>query len=434
MMDLKALNAALDQLQNERGIPKEKIKEAIEDALAAAYKKDYGKRGQVIKALFDPGTGKTEFTQVKTVVDPEQVRMPEEGEEIEETPKEVPAKEAPREGGGGEAVPDGTETPLEEQKVRFNEEQHLLLSDAQRIKRDAKVGDEIVFPLESRDDYGRIAAQTAKQVIIQRIREAERIAASDEYEKKRGEIVSGVVQRIERGNIFVDLGRTTALLPREEQIPGEYYRQGERVRAYLYDIEETPRDITLRLSRSHPRFLAKLLEIEVPEIANGVVLVKAVAREPGSRSKIAVASNDEHIDPVGACVGQRGVRVTAVMNELGGEKIDIIEWSPETAAFIERALSPARVLEVSLDESERRARIEVSPDQYSLAIGKGGQNARLAARLTGWRIDIRESTGRQETTADETEAVEKDAASDDKNDPAGAGGGESAEGESAKKE
>ena len=390
-MDLKVLNSALEQLEAERGIPRDKIIEVIEDALAAAYKKDYGKRGQIIKAHFDSQTGKTEFHQVKKVVDESMVRMEEEGEEEEE----------PRE----------PEEPLaegEEKKVRFNPEHHILLSDAKKIKKNAVIEDELIFPLESKDDYGRIAAQTAKQVIIQKIREAERFSVMGEYEKRRGEVVGGIIQRIERGNIYVDLGRATGVIPREEQIPGEHYRQGERIKAYLYTVEETPRDITLRLSRSHPKFLQKLLEIEVPEIANGVVEVKSIAREPGSRSKIAVHSHDDHIDPVGSSVGQRGVRVATVMSELGGERIDIIEWAEDTEQFIERALSPAHVQKVSLDESSFRATIEVSPDQYSLAIGKGGQNARLAAKLTGWKIDIRESAGRQELKTDGETVEEKE--------------------------
>ncbi|MEK7178820.1 MAG: transcription termination factor NusA [Patescibacteria group bacterium] len=265
-----------------------------------------------------------------------------------------------------------------------------MIEDARKIKTGAAIGEELIFPLEAKDDYGRIAAQTAKQVIIQRIREAERVSVMDEYEKRRGEIVSGTVQRIERGTIYVDLGRITGALPRNEQIPGEYYRQGERIKAYLYAVEETPRDITLRLSRTHPQFLQKLFEIEAPEVASGVVEIKNIAREPGARTKIAVTSHDEHIDPVGSCVGQRGVRVSTVTNELGGEKIDIIEWSPDQKQFIERALSPAQVSNVTLDEEKRNAIIRVTPDQYSLAIGRGGQNARLAAKLTGWKIDIRE--------------------------------------------
>ncbi|MAG12537.1 transcription termination/antitermination protein NusA [bacterium] len=414
MLDLKVLNSALEQLEAERGIPKEKILEAVEDALAAAYKKDYGKRGQVIRAEFDPASGKTEFSQIKTVVDESMVRMEEElddeadsqavAEPITMAKKEVGKvneKSTPVDATTGEG--EGDE---EDERVRFNSEHHILIEDAKKIKKGVNLEDEIVFPLETKDDYGRIAAQTAKQVIIQRIREAERVSVIGEYEKRKGEIVSGTIQRIERGTVFVDLGRVIGAMPKSEQIPGEYYKQGERIRAYLYSVEETPRDITLRLSRTHPQFLQKLFEIEAPEVASGVVEIKSIAREPGLRSKIAVASNDEHIDPVGSCVGQRGVRVATVMSELGGEKIDVIEWAEDLEQFIERALSPAQVEKVTLEKETRNAIIEVDPDQYSLAIGRGGQNARLAAQLTGWKIDIREQAQGQEFKTDGAEQEE----------------------------
>ena len=225
-----------------------------------------------------------------------------------------------------------------------------------------------------------------------------------EYGKREGEIVTGTVQRLERGNIFVDMGRTTGILPFEEQIPGERYRQGERVRAYLYRVEETPRGIFLKLSRSHPKFLEELFKIEAPEIANKTVEIKAVAREAGSRTKIAVVSHDTHIDPVGSLVGQRGVRVSTVMSELGGEKIDIIEWSAEQKKFVEDALSPAKTISVTLNEAEHKAEVLVAEDQQSLAIGKGGQNVRLAAKLTGWKIDIQSGGGNTvEEAAPQTE-------------------------------
>ena len=379
MFDLKVMNLVLTELEEERGIPREKIIEAIEAALATAYKKEYGKKGQIVRAHFDLNTGTTEFLQVKIVVDESTVRPEEDAETSEEPATEgVPAE-------AGEA----------DERARFNPEHHIMLEDAKKIKRDAKLDDEMVFPLEAKDDYGRIAAQTAKQVIIQKIREAEKVSVVNEFGGRQGEIVVGSVQRIERGNLFIDLGRATGILPYEEQIPGERYRQGERVRAYLYSVEETPRGIFLRLSRSHPQFLAKLFALEVPEIASGVVDVKAIAREAGSRSKIAVSSKDSHVDPVGSLVGQRGVRVSTVMSELSGEKIDIIEWSENQKEFIEDALSPAKVVGVELDEVERKATVEVTPDQQSLAIGKGGQNVRLAARLSGWKIDIQSMKGEQ---------------------------------------
>jgi N utilization substance protein A len=288
----------------------------------------------------------------------------------------------------------------EDERIYYNAEHHIMLDDARKIKKDAALDDEIVFPLESKGDFGRIAAQTAKQVIIQKIREAERVSVMGEYGARQGEIVSGTVQRVERGNIFIDMGRATGILPYEEQIPGERYRQGERVRGYLYRVEETPRGIFLKLSRSHPKLLYELFKLEAPEVASGVVEIKTIAREAGSRSKIAVASNDPHIDPVGSMVGQRGVRVSTVMSELGGEKIDIIEWAEDSAKFVEAALSPAEVLSVTIDENEKKAIVEVTEDEQSLAIGKGGQNVRLAAKLTGWKIDIRSAKGEEIASAE----------------------------------
>ena len=271
---------------------------------------------------------------------------------------------------------------------RFDEEKHMLLKNAQMIKRGAELGEEIIFPLEPQDDFGRIAAQTAKQVVIQKIREAEKLSILDEFGHKKGEIVSGIVQRVERGALYVDLGRATGLIPYEEQIPGERYRPGERIRAYLHAVDEGFRGVYLRLSRSHPKFLVKLFELEAPELASGAIEVKSISREPGSRTKIAISSIDPHVDPVGSLVGQRGVRVSTVMSELGGERIDIIEWSEDQKNFIKESLSPASVLDVELNEEEHRATVTVSEDQQSLAIGRGGQNVRLAAKLTGWNIDI----------------------------------------------
>ncbi len=374
MLDLKTMKSALEQLESERGIPREKIIEAIAQALAAAYKKDYGKKGQIVRAHFDQDSGVAEFIQVKIVVKEQEVRMP------EDTDEAVAEKEARM----NENLKEKEEISIR----RFNPEHDILLEDARRIKKDAIPGDEIIFPLEVRDDYGRIAAQTAKQVIIQRIREAEKVSVIAEYGGKVGGIVQGTVQRVERGNIFVDLGKTVGVLSREDQIPGEHYKQGERVRAYLYKVEETPRGIEVILSRAHPKFIEELFKQEVPEIVAGTVEIKNIAREAGSRSKVAVFSTDEHIDPIGSCVGQRGVRVSTVMSEIGGEKIDLILWSENPEKFIEDALSPATVQSVALNNETHQAIVIVAPDQQSLAIGRGGQNVRLAAKLTGWKIDI----------------------------------------------
>ncbi|MEK7552395.1 MAG: transcription termination factor NusA [Patescibacteria group bacterium] len=381
MFDLKVINSVIHQLEEERGIPKEKTIEAVEVALATAYKKEYGSRGQIIKTKFDPKEASASFYQIKVVVDEKNTYADKEEwmKAREASLKEKTEKE-------------GTDSPLEIKEL-FNPEHHIWQSDAQKIKKGAMVGDEMIFPLESKHDFGRIASQTAKQVIVQKIREAEKIAVLKEYGEQEGGIISGIVQRTERGNIFIDIGKATGIISFEDQIPGERYAQGERIRAYLFKVEENARWIFLRLTRSNPKFLEKLFELEVPEIASGVVTIKNIAREAGSRTKIAVSSSDEHVDPVGSMVGQRGVRVSTVMSELGGEKIDIIEWSANPKRFVEDALSPAKVVEIQTDEAENKAIAYVTTDQQSLAIGRGGQNVRLAAKLTGWKIDIRSVQG-----------------------------------------
>jgi len=386
MLDLKTFKSALEQLEEERKIPKEKILDAIEAAMAAAYKKDYGKKGQIIRAKFDMETGKTEFFQIKIVVD-ESIAIVNGDKNKKENEREYSVKD------------EGDE------RVHFNPEHHMMLEDAKKIKKGVELNDEIIFPLEAKEDYGRIAAQTAKQVIIQKIREAERTSIIDEYGNKEGEIIGGIVQKVERGNVYVDFNRATGILPAEEQIPGEFWEGGARVRAYLFSVEDTPRGINLRLSRTHPKFIEKLFAVEAPEIQNGIVEIKGVAREAGARSKIAVFSNDEHIDPVGSCVGQKGTRVNTITQELGGEKIDIIPWSPDPKIFVANSLSPAKVLSMEIDEKEHKATVEVANDQLSLAIGKGGQNVRLAAKLTGWRIDIKGDNS--QVVASDEEIVEK---------------------------
>lgn len=376
MFDLKVINSVLEELEEERGIPRERMLEAIEQALATAYKKEFGKRGQIIRASFDMSAGTTSFEQIKIVLDESMIKP----EDVEDE---------------GKTIPENTEEDEEDELVRFDPEKHIMVDSARLIKKDVELGEELVFPLETKDDFGRIAAQTAKQVIVQKIREAEKDAAMEEFGQKEGEIVMGHVQRFERGNLYVDLGRVTAIIPYDEQIPGERFRPGERIRAILLKADETARGVFLKLSRAHPDFLAALFTVEAPELQNGAVEIKAIAREAGSRSKIAVVATDRHLDPVGSLVGQRGVRVSTVMSELGGEKIDIIEWSEDAIDFIEDSLSPAQVLNVTIEaepdeeNGERgHATVEVAADQQSLAIGRGGQNVRLAAKLTGWKLDI----------------------------------------------
>jgi N utilization substance protein A len=381
MIDLKTINAVLGEFED-RGISRATMIDAIESAMATAYKREYGKRGQVIRAKLDLNSGTIAFEQVKTVVDDTTVRFPTPGEVI------------PEEHHHAHSFHVEEEHLAEGELPRFDSEKHILLDDAKRMKRGVSVGEDIIFPLEQQDDFGRIAAQTAKQVVIQKVREAEKLSMMEEFGEKKGQIVGGIVQRVERGAIFVDLGRTTGIIPYEEQIPGERYRMGERIRAYLYAVDEGFRGVYLRLSRAHPQFVVKLFELEAPELAAGSIEVKALAREPGSRTKIALASREAHIDPVGSLVGQRGVRVSTVMSELGGERIDIIEWNADAKEFVKEALSPATPTDVVLNEVDHRATVTVSEDEQSLAIGRGGQNVRLAAKLTGWNIDIVSTGGK----------------------------------------
>ena len=366
-IDLKSFTSAISQIAEEKGISFEKVLESIETAIAAAYKKDYGKKGQLIKAKLDSQSGEIKFWQVKLVVDQSMIYSEKELEELKEKKAEL------------------TE---EAQKVRFNPEKHILIEEAKKFNPKIEVGQELEIALEAQKDYGRIAAQTAKQVILQKIREAEREAIFQEYKSKEGEIISGIVQRIEGKNVFFDIGKTLGILPKEEQVPGEFYRPSQRLKVYLLKVEESSKGPVIFLSRAYPKLISRLFELEVPEISSGSVQIKAIAREAGSRTKIAVASLVEGIDPIGSMVGQRGTRVTAVINELGGEKIDIIEWSEDPEKYIENSLSPAKVLEVKI-LPKNKALCLVPEDQLSLAIGRDGQNVRLAAKLTGWKIDVR---------------------------------------------
>lgn len=380
-MDYKQFLSAINQIAEEKGIQKDKVVETIEMAIAAAYKKDFGEKGQILKAKLDMETGKIGISQIKIVVDESMLKEEEpEGEEV----AVMEEREAPE--AEGEEV---------EKKVRFNPERHIMIDEAKKINPDVELKGEIVFELLPHEDFGRIAAQTAKQVILQRLREAEREAVFSEYQSKSGTIISGVVQRIEGRTIFMDLGRATGVMFPYDQIQGERYRIGSRVRAYVVSVEVTPKGAQVVLSRSHPKFLEELFALEVPEIAASTVEIKAVAREAGARSKIAVLSNQEGVDPIGSCVGQKGTRVMAVISELAGEKIDIIEWSEEVNKFIANSLSPAKILSVETND-KREARVLVDENQLSLAIGKGGQNVRLAAKLTGWKIDVRSAVKPEE--------------------------------------
>ena len=394
-MDIKNFKGALAQIAEERGISPDRVIETIEAAIATAYKKDYGEKGQKIKAKFNQVSGDVQFWQIKLVVDNAMLYTDEELEEMKEN-KIIPQDEAR----AGEEAP---------KKYVFNEEKHIMLDEAKKDYPKVNVGEEIEIPLVSKQDYGRIAAQTAKQVILQKIREAEKETISLEYKSKEGEIVSGIVQRVEGHTVFVDIGKTLGLLNREEQIPGEFYRPSQRLKLYILKVEDSPKGSVILLSRAYPKLISRLFELEVPEVASGTVVIKSIAREPGYRTKIAVVSNEEGVDPIGACVGQRGTRIMAVINELGGEKIDVISFEQKPEKFIANALSPAKIIRVE-PQDKNSAIVYVSADQLSLAIGKDGRNVRLAAQLTGWKIDIQTS----DEIVEEVEEGEEESASDEK--------------------
>ena len=373
-------------------MPKDKVIETIEMAIAAAYKKDYGEKGQIVRAKLDPSTGAVEMSQIKIVVDESMLRTPGEEDEEAEAQAEEPAAD------GEEEKP---------RKFVFNQERHIMLDEARKLKPDVELSEEMSFPMPAHTDFGRIAAQTAKQVIIQRLREAEREIVLEEFKSKEGEIFTAQVQRYEWKNVIFDLGRTTGIMYYEDQIPGERYRIGERMKVYIVRVDVTNRGPLVVVSRAHPTLIKKLFELEVPEITAGTVEIKAVSREAGSRSKIAVTTTQEGVDPIGSCVGQKGTRVGAVISEINGEKIDIIEWSADAAKFIANAISPAKALGVEVSEETRESRVMVAPDQLSLAIGKGGQNVRLAAHLTGWKIDVKPAAEvKAEEEANEEEVEE----------------------------
>lgn len=335
---------AITQLSAEKNLPKDVVIAAVEAALASAYRKDSFTPSQKIVVKISPTSGKVQVWAEKAVV------------------------EAPS-----------------------DSRHEISLEDARKIKPDVQVGEAVMVEATPRD-AGRIAAQTAKQVILQRLHEAEHTAIFEEYAGREGDMVNGIVQRIEAGQIIIDLGRTEAVLPASEQTRSERYRTGQRLKLYLLEVSRTTKGSRVVVSRSHPNLLRRLFELEIPEILNGTVEIKSIAREAGYRSKVAVAARQEGIDPVGCCVGLRGIRIQNVVNELSGEKLDVVQWNPDLAVFIANALSPAQVHGVGLNEPEKVATVVVPDKQLSLAIGKEGQNARLAAKLTGWRIDIKSAS------------------------------------------
>lgn len=414
MIDIKQFMSAIKQIAEEKGIAQESVLDTVEAALAAAYKRDYGKKGQIIKVKLNAETGAMDITQTHYVVE----GFDEEGYITGALPEKVTQDridivDMQRQREAGQAITGDQEVTAEGTvRVKFNPEKHMTIEDARTHKKGVEVGDEIVEVLEAKEDFGRIAAQTAKQVVIQRLREAERGAVMAEYRGKEGTLVSGMVQRREGPLVFVDLGKTNGLLPVAEQMPSDHYRIGQRLRFYIVKVEDSARGPVIVLSRAHQNLVHELFRMEVPEIDAGAVAVMGIAREPGSRTKIAVASTQEGVDPIGSLVGQRGVRVQTVINDLGGEKIDIIQYDEDASRFIANALSPAKILQVNLTDTEHKVALaEVADDQFSLAIGKGGQNVRLAAKITGWKIDVRSP---KEVASSESEmpAVEAEVAAE----------------------
>jgi N utilization substance protein A len=334
------LSRIIDQVGKDKGIDKKILVEALEQALLAAARKKYGLK-QEIEAKYNEEAGEVELFQFKTVV-----------KNVKNPPAEI------------------------------------SLEEAKELDADAEVGDSLGTKIDIAE-FGRIAAQTAKQVIIQRVKDAERENIFEDFKDRKGEVISGTVQRFERGAIIVNLGRAEAVIPQQEMVPRETYKPGDRIRAYVMDVRKTPKGPQIILSRSNPDFLSKLFELEVPEVSEGIVKIVNAAREPGGRAKIAVYSEDSDVDPVGACVGMKGSRVQAVVQELRGEKIDIIPWSDDPASFVCNALAPAEISKVVINEEAQSMEVIVEDDQLSLAIGRRGQNVRLAAKLTDWKIDIR---------------------------------------------
>jgi len=387
---MSEINTAIKQLCEEKNLDYQSVISAIELALAAAYRKDFGERNQNIRVKFDPVTGESKIFDVKTVV--ENLPEAEEAEMLKNlynpAPVEKKKEEFSEETRSFYVV---EEESSEEEKKKFNPKTDIQLKEAMILKHGAKIGDEIVTDLPIPESYGRMAAQTAKQVIIQKLREMERDMIFGEFKDKENEVVSGIVQRREGRFVFVDLGKAIGILPAEEQIFSERYNPNDRIKVFIKEVREGHKAPEIVLSRRSEEILRKVFYLEIPEISNGLVEVKGIAREAGSRSKVAIWSDAENVDPVGSCVGQRGSRIQTIINELGGEKIDIIEWNEDAAKFIANALAPAKVISIELDEEEHKAIVKVDSDKLSLAIGKNGQNVRLAARLTGWKIDIIEA-------------------------------------------
>lgn len=416
---MSELSSAIKHICDEKGLDMDAVISTIEYALAAAYRKDFGQKNQNIVVKFDPKEGFSKVYDIKTVVED----MPEESVDadiVADKKREEQIKKSKQVGvekvddKKGKKLIDGEPSAAEvmadeDEERKFNPKTEIQISDAKLLKKIVKIDDEIKTKLEVPDAYGRMAAQTAKQVIIQRLREAEREMIFNEFKGKEREVVGGVIQRREGRIILVDLGKAIGVIPPDEQIVNEKYNTGDRVKVYVKEVSLKPKGPEIILSRVSEEILKKIFYLEIPEIANGLIELKSVAREAGSRSKVAVWTDSDNVDPIGSCVGQRGSRIQTIINELGGEKVDIIEYDEDMVKYISNALSPAKIGKIDMNKETKKATVTVPNDQLSLAIGKGGQNARLAAKLTGWKIDIVENKEEKKSEAE----AKKDAVADD---------------------
>ena len=392
---MSEITKAIQFLCDEKNLSYDSVMEAIEFALAAAYRKDFGNKQQNIKVKFDPETGDMQVWDVKTVVED----IPE--DKLEAAQEElIKRREKAREEGRELTDEEIADLP------RFNPKTEMMISVAKEIKKKSELGEVLEISLEIPHDFGRMAAQTAKQVIIQKIREAERNMVFEDFKGQEGQLVVGTIQRVEGRKVLVDLGKTTGILPSDQQIQREHYRPGSKIKFFIVSVAMTARGPEILLSRADAGMVREVFKQEIPEMADRTIEIKGIARDAGFRSKVSVFTSDEQIDPIGSCIGQRGSRINTIIEELGGEKIDVIQYSEDSAQYIAHALSPAKVSGVKLDEANKVADVFVVPEQFSLAIGRSGQNVRLAAQLTGWKINVNEQGGENKAMSDEQNAEE----------------------------
>ncbi len=379
---MSEITKAIQLLCDEKKLSYDAVMETIEMALAAAYRKDFGNKQQNIKVKFDPETADMKAWDIKTVV-----------EDVAEEALEAAQEELTKRRDQARLE----ERELTEEEIadlpHFNPKTEMMITVAKETNKKAKIGDVLEIPLEIPHEFGRMAAQTAKQVIIQKIREAERSMVFDDFKGQEGQLIVGTIQRVEGRKVLIDLGKVTGILPTDQQSEREFYRPGSRMKFYVASVALGQRGPEIILSRNTPKMVIEIFRQEIPEIAEGVIEVKGAAREAGFRSKVSVATQDTSIDPIGSCIGQRGNRINTIIEQLGGEKIDVIQWSENAEEYIAHALSPAKVLRIELREQSKTADVFVAADQYSLAIGRGGQNVRLASQLTGWELNVRSEGG-----------------------------------------